>query len=155
MDYELPEAEELIEKVVALNRVAKVVKGGRRFSFSALVVVGDGKGKVGVALGKANEVPEAIRKGGERAKKEMFAVVLRGATIPHEVQAKAGAGLVILKPASAGTGVIAGSVVRAICEAAGIRDILSTSLRSSNPHNLAHATVKALKSLKSKKAATT
>jgi small subunit ribosomal protein S5 len=149
VDYSEQEAEEHIEKIITLNRVSKVVKGGRRFSFSAIVVVGDGKGNVGVALGKANEVPEAIRKGSERARKTMFPVPLSGTTIPHEVVGKFGAGLVLLKPASEGTGVIAGSAVRAILEAAGVKDVLTKSIRTSNPHNVVHATVTALKSLRS------
>ncbi len=148
VEYNEQEGDELAEKIVALNRVSKVVKGGRRFSFSAIVVVGDGKGKVGVALGKANEVPEAIRKGSDKARKTMFDVPLAGTTIPHEVVGKFGAGLVILKPASEGTGVIAGSAVRAIMEAAGIKDVLTKSIRTSNPHNVVHATVNALHSLR-------
>ena len=144
--------EEFNEKVVALNRVAKVVKGGRRFSFSAIVVVGDGKGRVGVALGKANEVPEAIRKGSERARRTMFEIPLAGTTIPHVVTGKFGSGLVILRPASEGTGVIAGSAVRAILEAAGVKDVLTKSLKTSNPHNVVHATVDALHRLRSPEA---
>jgi small subunit ribosomal protein S5 len=149
VEYSEQDGDEFIEKIIALNRVSKVVKGGRRFSFSAIVVVGDGKGRVGVALGKANEVPEAIRKGSERARRTMFSVPLAGTTIPHEVTGKFGAGLVILKPASEGTGVIAGSPVRAILEAAGVKDVLTKSLRTSNPHNVVHATVHALQSLRS------
>jgi small subunit ribosomal protein S5 len=149
VEYSEQDGDEFIEKIIALNRVSKVVKGGRRFSFSAIVVVGDGKGRVGVALGKANEVPEAIRKGSERARRAMFSVPLAGTTIPHEVTGKFGAGLVILKPASEGTGVIAGSPVRAILEAAGVKDVLTKSLRTSNPHNVVHATVHALQSLRS------
>jgi len=141
-----------IERVVTINRVAKVVKGGRRFSFTALVVVGDGDGNVGVGYGKAKEVPAAIAKGVEEAKKHFFKVPRIGSTIPHPVQGEDAAGVVLLKPASAGTGVIAGGPVRAVLECAGIHDVLSKSLGSSNPINIVHATVTALKMLESPEA---
>jgi len=139
---------DLSEKLVSLNRVTKVVKGGKRLRFRALVVVGDGNGHVGVGLGKAKEVPEAIRKAGVIARKELYKVTMSGTTIPYEVLAKSGAAKVLLKPAPPGTGVIAGSSVRSVLEAAGIKDVLSKSIGSSNPVNVVRATVLALASLK-------
>jgi len=141
-----------LERVVTINRVAKVVKGGRRFSFTALVVVGDGDGNVGIGYGKAKEVPAAIAKGVEEAKKHFFKVPRIGASIPHPVQGESAAGVVLLRPASAGTGVIAGGPVRAVLECAGVHDVLSKSLGSSNPINIVHATVAALKMLESPEA---